>query len=397
MITTDPKNPYQILLYYKYTHVADPEAFVKWHKQICEQLGFKGRILIAHEGINGTLEGLKGHTEEYVRLIHAMTGKVANEATAATADAVEVSGEAELSGGAEALAEADFGDFSEVQFKTSPGTADGSAFPKMKVKVRKEVVSLGLDRYGEEDIDPNKVTGIHLAPSDLKKWYESGEDFEIIDMRNDYEFKVGHFKNSINPEMDNFRDLPKILSESEKLQHIKKASAEGKKVVTVCTGGIRCEKASGYLIKKGFENVYQLDGGMHKFMEQFPGEGFLGSLYVFDNRETTDFSTDKGIERPVVGKCDICQNTTEKYTNCANIECHMKMLCCNSCLGDSVVEIKGLIAEDREMGTPESVARTAALEKILNVAGGFVFCSDECKDLVKMKSFAGKISQEVSI
>jgi predicted sulfurtransferase len=165
----------------------------------------------------------------------------------------------------------------------------------------------------------------------------------------------------------------------------------------VCTGGIRCEKASGYLIKKGFENVYQLDGGMHKFMEQFPGEGFLGSLYVFDNRETTDFSTDKGIERPVVGKCDICQNTTEKYTNCANIECHMKMLCCNSCLGDSVVEIKGLIAEDREMGTPESVARTAALEKILNVAGGFVFCSDECKDLVKMKSFAGKISQEVSI
>lgn len=347
MIHTDPKNPYQILLYYKYARVADPEAFVKWHKQICEQLGFKGRILIAHEGINGTLEGLKGHTEEYMRLMH----------------------------------ESDFGDFSDVQFKTSPGTADGSAFPKMKVKVRKEVVSLGLDRYGEEDVDPNKVTGIHLAPAELKKWYESGEDFEIIDMRNDYEFKVGHFRNSLNPEMDNFRDLPKVLSESEKLQQIKKASAEGKKVLTVCTGGIRCEKASGYLITKGFQNVYQLDGGMHKFMEQFPGEDFLGSLYVFDNRETTDFATEKGIARPVVGKCDVCQATTEKYSNCANIECHMKMLCCDACVASSLEEAEGLIVEDS--------SREEELRNILSVAHGFVFCSDECKECVA-NAFAKK-------
>ncbi|MBP6974529.1 MAG: rhodanese-related sulfurtransferase, partial [Candidatus Pacebacteria bacterium] len=350
------------LLYYKYTHVADPEAFVKWHKEICEQFGFKGRILIAHEGINGTIEGLVGHTEEYMRLMHEQDGVQTERG------------------------QHSFGDFSDMPFKTSPGTVDGTAFPKMKVKVRKEVVSLGLDRYGEEDIDPNKITGAYLEPEELKKWYESGEDFEIIDMRNDYEFKVGHFKNSVNPKMDNFRDLPKVLSESEQLQKIKKASEEGKKVVTVCTGGIRCEKASGYIMQKGFKNVYQLHGGMHKFMEKFPGEDFLGSLYVFDNREITDFATEKGIERPVVGKCDICQTTTEKYTNCANIECHLKMLCCEGCLADSIKEIKDLIIEERESGNE---TQAVALEKILQVAKGFVFCSDECRECVGMR--AGKV------
>ena len=370
MIKTDPKNPYEILLYYKYTHVADPEGFVKWHKEVCEKLGFKGRILIAHEGINGTLEGLKENTAKYIELMHAMVGGSTNSVDTNATD----------------TANADFGNFADMPFKNSPGTADGSAFPKMKVKVRKEVVSLGLDRYGEADIDPNKVTGKYLEPEELKKWYETGEDFEIIDMRNDYEFKVGHFKNSVNPEMDNFRDLPKVLSESEKLQQIKKASEEGKKVLTVCTGGIRCEKASGYIIEKGFKNVYQLHGGMHKFMEQYPGEDFLGSLYVFDNRETMDFAADKGIERPVVGKCDLCQATTENYTNCANIECHMKMLCCEGCLANSIKEAQELIANAKESGDEYSVK---ALENILQVAGGFVFCSDECKEIIKSKISVG--------
>jgi predicted sulfurtransferase len=191
--------------------------------------------------------------------------------------------------------------------------------------------------------------------------------------------------------MTNFRDLPKVLSESEQLQKIKKASEEGKKVLTVCTGGIRCEKASGYIIQKGFKNVYQLHGGMHKFMEKYPGEDFLGSLYVFDNRETTDFATEKGIERPVVGKCDVCQTTTEKYTNCANIECHLKMLCCEACLVDSVKEAKELIVELRagDSATKEREAEALALEKILQVAKGFVFCSDECRERVGVK--AGKV------
>ncbi len=284
----------------------------------------------------------------------------------------------------------EFGDYRDMIFKKSPGTPDLTAFPKLKVKVRPEVVSLGLVKSEDTDINPNEITGVHLKPEDLKKWYESGEDFEIIDMRNDYEFKVGHFKNSMNPELVNFRDLPSALP---KLEPLKEASKKGKKILTVCTGGIRCEKASGYLVKKGFDNVYQLDGGMHTYMEKYPDGDFLGALYVFDGRETMDFAEAAGVKRAVVGKCDVCHATTEKYTNCANIECHMKMLCCESCIDESkkVAEelIEVAVAEcDTESsadgivdgGKKSGKDRVVEINKILDVAKGFVFCSDECRE-----------------
>ena len=132
----------------------------------------------------------------------------------------------------------------------------------------------------------------------------------------------------------------------------------------MCTGGIRCEKASGYLIKKGFNNVYQLDGGMHNYMEKYPGEDFLGKLYVFDGRETVEFASQKGLPREVVGKCDICNGTTEIYTNCANDECHMKMLCCNACQISAAKKIH------EEKGNDEPVS----------VCGSYVFCSEACKE-----------------
>ncbi len=292
---------YEIILYYKYTTVADPVGFMNWHKTICTELNLKGRVLIATEGINGTLEGLKKDTEEYKRLMHLQDGS-----------------------------EGTFGNFSDVVFKKSPGT--GVSFPKLKVKVREEVVALKMKdapiHKGETvvtDIDPNKTTGVHLKPEELKEWYENGEDFLVVDMRNDYEFKVGHFKNSINPKMNNFRELPKVLPA---LEEVKKASLEGKKILTVCTGGIRCEKASGFLMENGFENVYQLDGGMHTYMEKYPGKDFLGSLFVFDNRDTMAFTDN----REVIGKCDLCGSTTERFENCANDECHSKMLVCDTCV-----------------------------------------------------------------
>jgi UPF0176 protein len=148
------------------------------------------------------------------------------------------------------------GNFSDLWFKHSPGT--GNAFPKLKVKVRKEIVTLGLGEEG--DIDPNEITGTHLKPEELKQWIDNGEDVTIIDMRNDYEYKVGHFAGSINPKLDNFRDLAVTLP---KLEHLK-----DKKVLTVCTYGVRCEKASGFLKSKGFNDVYQLDGGIGSYMKK---------------------------------------------------------------------------------------------------------------------------------
>ena len=276
---------YRIIIYYKYTPVNDPEAFVAWHKALSDQLGLTGRVLIAKEGINGTLEGTKEDIEEYKRVMHLQDG------TPGT-----------------------FADLSDLWFKESPGT--GHAFPRMRIKARSEIVTLGL---GDEDIDPNEITGTHLKPEELKQWFENGEEFEIIDMRNDYEYKVGHFRGSRDPGLENFRDLSKALPSLEPLKE--------KKVLTVCTYGVRCEKASGYLKKKGFKNVYQLEGGIGTYMKAFPGEDFLGSLYVFDGRITERFTDNY----QVVGKCDKCGSTTEHYENCALPECHRKMLICEEC------------------------------------------------------------------
>lgn len=279
-------NEHEIIIFYRYTPVPDPLGFVAWQKIMGAELGLTGRILIAKEGINGTLEGTKDHLAEYERRMHLQDGGVGT-----------------------------FGNFSDLWFKRSPGT--GTAFPKLKVKVRSEIVTLGL---GEEDLDPNEVTGTHLTPQELKEWILNGEEFEIIDMRNDYEYKVGHFRGSINPMLENFRDLAKVTPELENLKE--------KKVLTVCTYGVRCEKASGYLKNKGFKNVYQLDGGIGTYMKAFPGEDFLGSLYVFDNRITERFTDDY----EVVGVCENCHEKSEHYSNCAFGDCHKKMIVCEACL-----------------------------------------------------------------
>ena len=141
----------------------------------------------------------------------------------------------------------------------------------------------------------------------------------MIDMRNDYEFASGHFKNAIEPGIRASRELPSALEKLEPLKH--------KKVVTVCTGGIRCESMAAYLVNKGFTDVQQLEGGIHSYMEKYPGKDFLGTLYTFDQRLTMDF----GGEREVIGKCHLCGATTERYADCANDPCHYHFLACDGC------------------------------------------------------------------
>ncbi len=321
LVNREEKSPnkltrdYSVILFYKYAPVANPEAFVAWHKLVGPKLGLTGRVHIAKEGINATLEGKTENAEEYMRIIRG------DEEGMAAASRIGVPPQ-------------DFADLRDVQIKTSLGIGD--AFPKFKAKVKEEIVSLKLTRADgvEEDVDPNQVTGVHLKPEELKAWYDNGDDFVIIDMRNDYEFKVGHFKNSINAGLKNFRDLPEILPKLVE-QHPEIAT---KKILTVCTGGVRCEKASGFLKKKGFGEVYQLDGGMHKYMEAFPGnaqEGkpceFRGALYTFDNRMTMDFVGEDISKREVIGRCQVCQVPTERYGHCANDACHLHLMICKGC------------------------------------------------------------------
>ena len=270
---------FTIILFYKYVAIDDPEKLRKEQLALATRLNLKGRVIVAKEGINATLEGTTENIDAYLK---------------------------------EFLAHPRFAD---THIKKSVGT--GEAFPKLKVKVRPEIVSLHL----ENDFSPTELSGKKLKAEELKQWYEEGKDFYIVDMRNDYEYNVGRFKNSIMPKLENFRDVPRVLNELESIKE--------KTILTVCTGGVRCEKASGLLVKEGFKDVYQLDGGIVTYMEKFPAQEFQGSLYVFDNRITTHFDpADKHI---VVGVCDKCGVSGERYVNCKNPECNKHFICCEDC------------------------------------------------------------------
>jgi UPF0176 protein len=275
---------YTILLFYKYTHIDDPKALRDAQFELATRLNMKGRMIIAHEGINGTFEATNEACKEYMEIMKADPR------------------------------------FSDIHWKVSKGTNDGTAFPRLSVKVRKEIVSLHLG--DEADIDPNQTTGTHLKPEDLRTWYEQGKEFYIVDMRNDYELRVGQFESTVFPELNNFRDLKQNVKKIEELKD--------KTVLTVCTGGVRCEKASGLLVREGFNDVYQLDGGIVSYMEKYPGKDFKGSLYVFDKRVTMNFNDPEKHE--IIGRCSKCDTASEHYVNCANLMCHDHFICCENCL-----------------------------------------------------------------
>ncbi len=289
---------HQILLYYKYTTVDNPALLAESQRALCESLGLTGRIIIANEGINGTVEGAVEATEKYI---------------------------AEMNNDAR---------FADMHYKKSPGI--GTAFPRLSIKVRREIVSLHL---GDEDFSPTQVTGKYLSAENLHEWIHGGKEFYIVDMRNDYEHKIGHFQNSILPPLKNFRDLPKVLPT---LDHLK-----NKTVVTVCTGGVRCEKASGFLVKHGFTDVYQLYDGIVTYMEKYPEEDFVGKLYVFDGRITMGFNSES-TPHTVVGRCDRCATPSENYVNCKLPSCNAHFICCERCVEEN----------------------------------GKVFCSEKCKNVV---------------
>ncbi len=269
---------YQVLLFYKYVTIENPETLQRWVTERATALGLMGRVIVAEEGINGTLEGTVENTNIFKE---------------------------------EFLADLRFRD---VQVKTSEGT--GTAFPKLSVKVRDEIVGT---RFDKEKVDPRTQTAQHLRPEELREWYENKKDFVVVDMRNDYEFASGHFRGSFNPKLNNSRDLPEVLPILEPLKK--------KTVLTVCTGGVRCEKMSALLLSEGFTDVYQLDNGIHGYMEKYPGKDYLGTLYTFDGRLTMDF----GGDREIIGQCYLCGAKTESYVNCADDTCHLHFLACSAC------------------------------------------------------------------
>lgn len=277
-MTTD----HDIILFYKFVDLENPEVEMHRQKALLEDLGMKGRVILAGEGINATLEGTKKSIDAYIETMNA--------------DAR----------------------FAGIHWKRDEDTP-GDLFPRLSVKVRDEIISTHL---GDEETNPNEITGNYLSPEELHQWYESGKDFVVVDMRNDYEYKVGHFEGSVLPSLKNFRDLKKILPE---IEHLK-----DKTVLTVCTGGVRCEKASGYLMNQGFKDVHQLEGGIVSYMKKYPNKNFVGKLYVFDGRVTWAIEEDSS-EHKVIGTCERCGVAADTFGDCANMSCNKHMVCCADC------------------------------------------------------------------
>lgn len=283
---------YVVLLYYKYVKITNPKEIMDLQRAICEVLDLKGRILIAEEGINGTVEGMEKNIEEYIK----QTEKDKR--------------------------------FNNINWKKSKG--DGKAFKKLTVKVRPEIVTTGIN---DKDFGPlKKITGKYLTVDKLYKWYEEGRDFYIIDMRNDYEFEIGKFKNSVWPEgLGHFRDVPNAIKSILNLKD--------KTVVTVCTGGVRCETASGLLIKYGFKEVYQLENGIVTFMEKYPNTYFEGKLLVFDGRETLGFNVDDP-KHKIIGKCRICKYPSENLVNYFEKGKNRYGIICTDCCNSNKVDLE---------------------------------------------------------
>lgn len=275
------QSEYAVLLYYKFVKLPEAEQFAQDHLAYCKELNVKGRILISDEGINGTLSGTIAQTEQYMKDLRANPL------------------------------------FSDIVFKIDE--ADEHAFKKIFVRYKKELVTFRV----EEELDPNVITGEHLAPKDFYEMMQR-EDVVILDGRTGYEYDLGHFRGSIRPEVDSFKEFPDWIRENM-------SDLKDKPILTYCTGGIRCELLSGYMMKEGFGQVYQLDGGIVSYGKdpEVQGKLFDGKCYVFDERTSVQINhTDEDI---IVGRCHHCGEPADEYINCANDACHIQHLSCESC------------------------------------------------------------------
>ncbi|WP_284928391.1 oxygen-dependent tRNA uridine(34) hydroxylase TrhO [Candidatus Phytoplasma sp. AldY-WA1] len=270
------KENYLIILFYNYTHIEDPEKFKEEHWNYCQKLGLLGRIIISSEGINGTLSGFKEDIETYMAYLKKIKG------------------------------------FENIDFKID--AHHKHVFPRLSIKVRKEIVALKLDK----DLVPESNPDNYLEP---KKFFQTlkEKDVVVLDVRNDYEYDLGHFRNSINPKISNFRDFPEWVEKN--LSFLK-----NKKVLTYCTGGVRCEKASILLRSKGLNEVYQLKGGIIKYSQEpeVQGQLFDGQVYVFDQRIAVKVNKKENI---IVGRDFFDQKPCERYINCGNPSCNKQILC----------------------------------------------------------------------
>ncbi|MDR9364448.1 MAG: rhodanese-related sulfurtransferase [Balneolaceae bacterium] len=265
---------YEVILYYNFQPIADPESFCDDHKSKMQEIGVKGRVYIGKEGINGTLGGTPEQIQKYKEFLWSKDG------------------------------------FEDTQFKTDKD--DTIPFAKLICKVRDELVAIHMDGLNPQN------GGNYLEPEEWRKVMENEDDYVMIDVRNNYESKVGHFEGAMTPDVDNFYDFPQWLEEAE--EEIPK----DKKVLMYCTGGIRCEKFSVLMKQKGWDDVNQLHGGILRYAKEEGGEHFKGKCFVFDDRLVVPVNKEN---LQPIARCEITGKPADSYINCANMECNKLFVC----------------------------------------------------------------------
>lgn len=240
---------YVVAALYKFAALNDYQQMREPLRERCDALGIKGTLILAEEGINGTIAGSRNGIDQILAYLKADSR------------------------------------LADLEHKES--FFDDPPFYRMKVKTKKEIVTLGID-----GINPNVEVGQYVEPKDWNALI-SDPDVVVVDTRNDYEYELGTFEGAIDPNTDSFREFPAYVAENLD-------PTKNKKVAMFCTGGIRCEKSTAFMLQQGFEEVYHLQGGILKYLEEVPKEDSLwnGDCYVFDNRvavnhdlEKSDYST----------------------------------------------------------------------------------------------------------
>ncbi len=272
--------PRHTLSFYKYFTIEDPQAFRDTLFLHFNELGVYGRVYVANEGINAQINVPSAHLDALRDYIYS-------------------------------IEELD-------QLRLNIAVEDNNkAFYVLKVKVRKKIVADGIEIEGFNPSDK----GTYLKAAAFNELVQDQETV-IVDMRNHYEYEVGHFKNAIEVPSDTFREQLPMAEQMLKGQ-------EDKNIIMYCTGGIRCEKASAYLKYKGFKKVYHVEGGIINYAHQTKNEGlenyFVGRNFVFDDRMAERITDD------VIAKCHQCGSPYDLHTNCANTGCHLLFIQCDNC------------------------------------------------------------------
>jgi UPF0176 protein len=274
--------PFRTLLYYKYVSIPDAENFAAQHLEYCRRLGLVGRIIVADEGLNGTVSGTVVQCRKYMDMLNAHPF------------------------------------LHSIDFKIDE--VEEPSFYALHVRYKAEIVNSGSTQL---DIDPTIQTGQHLEPREFAEMMER-DDVVVLDVRSNYENQLGRFKGAIAADIDNFRDFPDYIKNL--------APYKDKKIMTYCTGGIKCEKASALLLEAGFKDVYQLHGGIIKYGKEMQGRDFEGNCYVFDKRVSVPVNS---VNPTIISTCKVCGAASTHMVNCANAECNEHFVLCEEC-GDKM-------------------------------------------------------------